>query len=223
VPADFFERIKAMKPARMKLAQMLLGAGLGVWLASAAAPPHSAAANAAGAETVRGLYDALLANMRSGAALGARGRYARIEPVVRGAFDMQFMARLAVGPEWERLAEAQRRRVSEAFERYIAAVYAERFDSYSGETLQVTGEQPSVGGTIITTEIIKSNGEPVRLNYLLRQNGGAWQIADVYLNGTISELATRRSEFSSILRTQGIDGLIAMLNTKADALSARAS
>ena len=72
-----------------------------------------------------------------------------------------------------------------------------------GERLQVTGEQTSANGTIITTEIIQSNGEPVRLNYLLRQNGGAWQIADVYLNGTISELATRRSEFSSILRTEG--------------------
>jgi len=57
----------------------------------------------------------------------------------------------------------------------------------------------------------------------VRQNGGSWQIADVYLNGTISELATRRSEFASILRTRGINGLIAMLNTKADALSARAS
>src|SRR5438105_6323270 len=211
-----------MKTARRKIAQKLLGVGLVLWLGSAAAP-HAAAMSAAGADTVRCLYDALLANMRSGPALGAGGRYARIEPVVRSAFDIEFMARLAVGPEWERLAEAQRRQVSEAFERYIAAVYAERFDSYAGERLQVTGEQPSAGGTIITTEIIKSNGEAVRLNYLLRQNGGAWQIADVYLNGTISELATRRSEFSAILRTRGINGLIQVLNTKADALSARAS
>ena len=211
-----------MKGTRQKIAQKLLGLGLGLWLGSVAAP-LAATMNAVGADTVRSLYDALLANMRSGAALGARGRYARIEPVVRSAFDMQFMTRLAVGPEWERLAEAQRRQVSGAFERYIAAVYAERFDSYSGETLQVTGEHASVGGTIITTEIIKASGEPVRLNYLVRQNGGTWQIADVYLNGTISELATRRSEFSSILRTQGVDGLIAMLNTKADTLSARAS
>ena len=212
-----------MKTVRKKIAQTLLGAGLVLWLGLAGAPPHAAAANAAGADTVRGLYDALLANMQSGAALGARGRYARIEPVVRGAFNVQFMARLAVGPEWERLAEAQRRQVAEAFEHYIAAIYAERFDSYAGERLRVTGEQPLAGGTIITTEIIKSNGVSISLNYLLRQNGGAWQIADVYLNGTISELATRRSEFGSILRTRGIEGLIAMLNTKADMLSARAS
>jgi len=180
-------------------------------------------AAAAGGDTVRTFYDTLLANMRSGPSLGASGRYARIEPVVRRVFDIPFMTRLAVGPEWASLTEAQRQQVSQAFQRYVAAVYAERFDNYSGEKLQVTGEQPSAGGTIITSQIVKSNGEPVNINYLMRQNGGSWQIADVYLNGTISELATRRSEFASILRTRGIDGLIAMLNTKANALSARAS
>ena len=86
------------------------------------------------------------------------------------------------------------------------------FDTYTGEKMQVTGEQASAGGTIITSQIVKSNGEPVNINYLMRQNGGGWQIADVYLNGTISELATRRSEFASILRTQGINGLIQQLN-----------
>jgi phospholipid transport system substrate-binding protein len=180
-------------------------------------------AAAAGGDTVRSFYDTLLANMRSGSSLGAAGRYARIAPVVRRVFDIPFMTRLAVGPEWASLTEAQRQQVSQAFERYVAAVYAERFDNYSGEKLQVTGEQPSAGGTIITSQIVKSSGEPVHLNYLMRQNGGSWQIADVYLNGTISELATRRSEFASILRTRGIDGLIAMLNTKANNLSARAS
>jgi len=180
-------------------------------------------AGAAGRETVRELYDTLLANMRSGPALGAIGRYARVDPVVRRVFDISFMTRLAVGPGWTNLTDAQRQQVSQAFERYVAAVYAERFDNYAGEKLQVTGEQPSAGGTIITSQIVKSNGEPVNINYLMRQNGGSWQIADVYLNGTISELATRRSEFAAILRTRGIKGLIAMLNTKADALVARAS
>ena len=193
----------------------LVGAALCLGLMTAA--PQ---ANAAGQDTVRSFYDTLLANMRSGSSLGASGRYARIEPVVRRVFDIPFMTRLAVGPEWANLSEAQRQQVSQAFERYVAAVYAERFDNYSGEKLQVTGEQPSAGGTIITSEIVKSNGEPVHINYLMRQNGGAWQIADVYLDGTISELATRRSEFAAILRTSGINGLIATLNAKANSLAA---
>jgi phospholipid transport system substrate-binding protein len=208
---------KNTAPRRLAVAGLMMCLGLTL------TPANGAALSVSGADTVRGLYDTLLDNMRGGPSLGAHGRYIRIEPVVRRTFDMQFMTRLAVGPEWERLDDARRQQVAQAFERYISAIYAERFDTYSGETLHVTGEQPSPGGTIITTEIIKSNGEPVHLNYLMLQNGRLWRIADVYLNGTISELATRRSEFGSILRAQGIDGLIAMLNTKADILAARAS
>ena len=106
-----------MKTARRKIAQKLHGVGLVLWLGSAAASPHAAAVNAAGADTVRGLYDALLANMRSGPALGAGGRYARIEPVVRSAFDIEFTARLAIGPEWERLAEQSGEQIADSGQR----------------------------------------------------------------------------------------------------------
>jgi phospholipid transport system substrate-binding protein len=209
-----------MTRSTIRGARTLALAGIALGFALAASP---APAVAAGSDTVRNLYDQLLATMRNGPALGASGRYARLAPVVRQAFDIPFMTRLAVGPEWATLNEAQRQQVTQAFERYVAAIYAERFDNYSGERLQVTGERSSPGGTIITSQIVKSNGEPVNVNYLMRNNGGVWQIADVYLDGTISELATRRSEFASILRTGGINGLIQALNTKANALSARAS
>jgi phospholipid transport system substrate-binding protein len=194
-------------------------AGVAICLGLAAFAPPASAIGADGTETVRSLYNTLLATMQNGPALGPRGRYTRIEPVVRRVFDIPLMTRLAVGPAWASLNAVQRQQVSRAFERYIAAVYAERFDSYSGERLQVTGERSSPGGTIITSRIVKSDGAPVNINYLMRDNGGVWQIADVYLDGTISELATRRSEFASILRTGGIDGLIEALNNKADALA----
>jgi phospholipid transport system substrate-binding protein len=53
---------------------------------------------------------------------------------------------------------------------------------------------------------------------LMRQNRGAWQISDVYLDGTISQVAVQRSEFSSILRREGVDGLVMALNRKVDLL-----
>jgi len=172
-----------------------------------------------GADTVRAFYSTLMDTMRNGRALGAQGRYARLAPAIAQSFDIPLMTRLAVGPDWNTLNAAQQAQVIQAFERYIAAVYAERFDSYAGEQLKVIGEQASPAGTIITSQIVKSDGQPVNINYLMRQNGGSWQIADVYLNGTISELATRRSEFSGILRSQGINGLITALNNKAAALA----
>ena len=66
------------------------------------------------------------------------------------------------------------------------------------------------------SQIIKASGEPVKVDYMMRHNGEAWLISDIYLDGAISEVATRRSEFSTILKNEGIDGLIAALNRKAD-------
>ena len=129
------------------------------------------------------------------------------------------MAWLSVGPSWATLTEAQRQQVTESFGRYISAIYADRFDSYAGQKLQVTGEQPAAAGTMVRSQIVKANGEPVKVDYLVRRSGDSWLISDIYLDGTISELATRRSEFAGILRSQGIDGLIASLNRKADVLT----
>jgi len=189
--------------------------------ASLAFPTQHASAVAAGngADTVRAFYSTLLDTMRNGPQLGAQGRYAKLAPVIAQNFDIPLMTRLAVGPDWNALTPTLQAQVTQAFERYVAAVYAERFDSYAGEQLKVTGEEASPAGTVILSQIVKSDGEPVHINYLMRQNAGAWQIADVYLNGTISELATRRSEFGSILKTQGINGLIQALNNKAAALA----
>ena len=70
------------------------------------------------------------------------------------------------------------------------------------------------------SQIIKANGEPVKVDYMMRRSGETWLISDIYLDGAISEVATRRSEFATILRNDGIDGLIAALNRKADILTA---
>ncbi|HZT87859.1 MAG TPA: ABC transporter substrate-binding protein [Stellaceae bacterium] len=169
------------------------------------------AASATGTDTVRSFYGVLMNVMRNGPQLGQQGRYAQIAPAVQQDFDVPFMTRLAVGPDWNTLTPDQQQQVVSAFTRYIAAVYAERFDSYAGEQLQVVGEWAGPAGPVVQTRIVKSTGEPVSISYLIVNN----RVGDVYLNGTISELATRRSEFSSILRSQGVAGLIQALNNKA--------
>jgi len=197
----------------------LRGAGLAVMMVFAILPQPTFAASASGSDTVQGLYDTLLSTMKNGRALGQSGRFVQLEPVVRRTFDIASMARLSVGPSWATMSDPQRQQVIDGFGRYISAIYADRFDSYSGQKLQVTDEQPATAGVIVRSQIVKANGEPVRVDYMMRKNGDAWLISDVYLDGAISEVATRRSEFASILKNEGIDGLIAALNRKADALT----
>jgi phospholipid transport system substrate-binding protein len=169
-------------------------------------------------DTMRNFYSVLLGNMQEGRVLGESGRYAKLVPVVDRTFDIPLMTRLAVGPVWETLSPAEQRQLEAAFAHYVTATYADEFGSYSGQQLQVTGERPTGRDVTVQTKIVKSNGETTRLDYLMRQEQGSWQIADVYLDGTISQLAVHRSEFHSILQRQGVDGLVMALNRKVDLL-----
>jgi phospholipid transport system substrate-binding protein len=216
-PAIFNQTIsRPVAPKTPLWKGVAFAAGLG--LAMLSGPVQAAPASSGG--TVQGLYDALLSTMKSGRALGQSGRFTRLQPVIRRSFDIASMARLAVGPLWANLTEPQRQQATESFGRYISAIYADRFDSYDGQKLEVTGEQPAPAGVMVRSQIIKANGEPVEIDYLMRRSGDGWLISDIYLDGAISEVATRRSEFAAILRSEGIDGLIAALNRKTDILTA---
>jgi phospholipid transport system substrate-binding protein len=192
-----------------------LAVGLGIGLLSY----PTLAAQASGGETVQTLYDALLNTMKNGRALGQSGRFTQLAPVIRRSFDTASMARLSVGPSWSSLTDAQRQQMTESYGRYISAIYADRFDGYAGQKFEVMGEQPASAGVMVKSQIIKANGEPVKVDYLMRRSGDSWLIADIYLDGAISEVATRRSEFAAILKSEGIDGLIIALNRKADILT----
>ena len=201
------------KTMAWKAAALVSGLGLGMLSYPVYAAPSS------DGDTVKGLYDALLNTMKNGRILGQSGRFAQLDPVIRRSFDIASMARLSIGSSWAGLSESQRQQITESFGRYISAIYADRFDSYAGQKLEVTGEQPALSGVMVRSQIIKASGEPVKVDYMMRRDGESWLISDIYLDGAISEVATRRSEFSAILKNDGIDGLIAALNRKADVLT----
>jgi len=209
-----------MQRCRQSLLQKLAGRRflLVAWLVVLF--PIAAQATPGPTEVIRHFCGQLLDVMQHATTLGARGRYQKLEPIVLGAFDLPFMARLSTGSSWGKLSTDQKRRVAQAYGRYTTAVYATRFDGYSGERFEFLGEQKIKRGTMVKSQIVKSDGEPVSINYMVHDNAVGWQVRDVYLTGTISELATRRSEFATILRSGGIEALIAQLNKKADALLA---
>jgi phospholipid transport system substrate-binding protein len=161
------------------------------------------------------LDQSLLDVMQQAKQLGYDGRYAKLEPVLRQAFDIRYMTQLAVGPGWSSLTQEQQDRLSDAFGKFITATYARRFDGYSGERFETLGEKPMGQTTLVQTRLVKPNGETIALNYVIRQNGGRLQVVDIYLTGTISELAQRRSEFSAVFQRTGYDGLLTALQQKA--------
>ncbi|HUJ97520.1 MAG TPA: ABC transporter substrate-binding protein [Stellaceae bacterium] len=189
--------------------------------AGAAMPPLAVAAAPAGAPqaTISSFYDTLLATMKNGPVLGFQGRRKELAPAIHRAFDLPLMTRLMVGPQWAGLTPEQQQQLVAAFSEFSIATYASRFDDYSGERFEVEPTTTTTtSGIIVHSKLVKAEGDSVQLDYLMHDTDAGWQIVDVYLSGTVSELATRRSEFSSIMRRGGADALVDVLQKKAAAL-----
>jgi phospholipid transport system substrate-binding protein len=187
-------------------------------LAVLTSQPASAATDAK--STIDTFDNALMDVMKSAEKLGYKGRYDKFEPVISKIYDIPLMTRISVGPQWASLTPDQQVKVTEAFKQLSVATYASRFDGYGGEQFQITGEAPANGGDdVVDTKLVRPNDEPVELNYRLRKSGDDWKIIDVYLSGTISQLANYRSEFAATLRSGGADALVTLINQKVAALA----
>jgi phospholipid transport system substrate-binding protein len=168
---------------------------------------------------IQHFYDALLSVMKEAKHLSFDQRYQRLAPVITATFDLALTSRLSVGPDWMKLSPDQQQRLTDVFSRYTISLYTNRFDDFNNERFEVDPNPvANPNGMIVQTKLVKSDGDKVTLNYLMRQGGGSWQVIDVYLSGTISELATRRSEFAGVLQTGGADGLIKLLEDRTAAL-----
>lgn len=199
---------------RLPLPALLLTAFLAALFPGTQEPARAAETPRA---TVERLNAALLEVMQNAEALGYRGRYDKLAPVVRESFDFPAMARVIVGSHWSSMSAAQRQAFTEAFADYSIGVFADRFDGYDGERFEVLGEQPGRrGAVLVQNRIVRTDDDPVAINYLTQpENDGAnWRIVDTILGGTASELATRRSEYDGIIRKLGIEALIQALKDR---------
>jgi phospholipid transport system substrate-binding protein len=198
---------------------------LGGLIAVATMPAFGAADDASAVTApIRAFYDSLLDVMRRAKALGVHGRYDTLAPVIRATFDLAAMTRISIGPRWNSIPPEQQAALIDGFTRMTIATYANQFDGFSGERFEVDPEvEARKTGSVVHTRLIQSNGVPTPLNYLMRRSVGNWKVVDVYLAGAISELATRRSEFTGILDAGGPVKLIDTLKQQTDKLLRPAS
>jgi phospholipid transport system substrate-binding protein len=170
------------------------------------------------ARRIHGYYQELLPTLQQADRLSVRERDRRFTPAISSAFDLGTMTRLATGPAWSSFSPSQQAAVREAFARFLVADYASLVKDYSGQSFVVdpqTSPESRGGGEIVKTKLVQPGGRTVTINYLVR--GG--RVIDVYFNGTISDLATRRDEFASILAGGGgAEALVKKLRERTDNL-----
>lgn len=158
----------------------------------------------------------LIEVMKSGKKLGFSGRYDKLKEPVTNSHDLPKIARLVVSKEWEKLTEAQQQQWVDVFSRLSIASYAHNFKDYDGETFTFDMEEETTrGGIVLHSHLNIPNDKPVKFDYMLKDQGDSWRIINIIANG-VSDLALKRTEYSTILQREGFDALIAKINEKID-------
>jgi phospholipid transport system substrate-binding protein len=213
--------------ARSRLALFLLAALVARSASGDPAAPdaqkvESAAPAATPTQTIDALHASLLDVMKNAVALGYAGREQKLRSVIPRFYDVKKMARSALSEaQWKLASEEAQRRYLETFERFTVANYAGRFDGFSGQSFQTLGEVQGPRNTmIVKSRLIDPTDKNIDLNYRMHKVGGDWKVIDVYLDGTVSELALRRSEFVSIVKRENLDALLVALDAKIAKLAA---
>jgi phospholipid transport system substrate-binding protein len=164
---------------------------------------------------IQGFYAALDRSMKAGDTLTLDARKQRLAPVVSKTFDLPLMAAKVLGRHWRALPPEDQKRWIEAFSGLTVKTYAEQFDENTGLVFEVGAVQAAPGGTaLVRTKLTRANDAPVAIDYRLRPAAGGWRIIDIFLNGTVSELALRRSEYTSVLERDGFPKLVTTLQTR---------
>lgn len=161
-------------------------------------------------------FDAVLLDaMKNAPALGPKGRYERLAPVMREKFDLAAMTHEIAGAHWNRLDDGQKAKLVESFSRFEVAIFADWFDLYEGQSFQVK-DVVTRNDEIATIGVdLAGAAKTLRLEYVLRADaGGAWRIVDVRYEGWMSTVERRRSEFADLFGHEGYDVLLARLDKK---------
>lgn len=171
---------------------------------------------------VQKFQDRLLTVMQESKTLDVRARYNQLLPAVEEAFSVQIMVASTIGNHWKSASSEAKMRLVTAFLRKNVSTVATLFSDYSGQKFEILGEKPAPQNTrLVMTRIVDDEGEVATLDYRLYRIDGRWRIIDVIVDHGISEMMTRRSEFSDVLNKKGVDGLTALLNEKANELLAQ--
>ncbi|MGH6890041.1 MAG: ABC transporter substrate-binding protein [Rhizomicrobium sp.] len=183
----------------------------------ALAPP--ARAQDPAAQKVQSFYNTLLDTMKRGPQLGMQGRFRALEPAVDATFDIPAMIQFIVGPAWAGTSAKDKDALIAAFRRMTVANYAANFQRFDGEQFNVDPSVQQRGpDKLVQTTLVPLGQKPVPLIYRMRDTSGSWKVIDVFLNGYVSELAMRRSDFAETLTSGGAAGLVAKINRLSDNL-----
>jgi phospholipid transport system substrate-binding protein len=140
---------------------------------------------------------------------------ALVERILLPNFDSNHAARLVLGKHWRTASTQQRQRFIDAFYGSLMSNYGDALLEFTGDRIKVlaTPVAPDAISAVVRTEVKRSNGQKISVNYSLRKTEAGWKVWDVVIEG-ISYVKSFREDFGAEIDAKGLDALIQRLEAQ---------
>ena len=137
-----------------------------------------------------------------------------IDDVVKNSYDLEKMGKIIIGVDWKQMNKKTQKEFVNVFKRFISVNYFRRFNKinelhFEHQTVTNIEDKFKLARVILTAD-----NEKLKIDYLLGFKNEKWKIFDVLLDGSISEVATKKSDFKKIIEEEGLSGLVKNLRIR---------
>ena len=129
-------------------------------------------------------------------------RAARFRQLLDSDFDLPDIARFVLGPHARTMQPAAQQEFVPLLRDYLVQAYTTRLGQYGGDPFRVTGARPMGGETVVSSQVLRHNGNPVEIDWHVVSRDGRFLVGDVVVDG-VSMRITHRNEFASIIQRTG--------------------
>ena len=129
-------------------------------------------------------------------------RIARFHQLFQADFDVPNIGRFVIGRYWRAFTPEQQQEFLRLFADYTVQAYADKLGPYGGSQFRVLGAAPAGEEVVVSSEVVRSNGPPVRMDWHVAPSGGGYKVTDVYVDN-VSMRITQRDEFAKIIQNNG--------------------
>ena len=139
-------------------------------------------------------------------------RHAEIRGTAHDFFDVDDMARRALGQHWKGLLPREHEEFVRLFGDVLAQSFVTIVERYTGDNVASLDEE--VAGTFaqVSFRITPEQGSEIAIEYRLSQRGSQWTVYDIVVDG-VSLVSNYRSQFNSIIGTSSVTQLLERMRT----------
>lgn len=147
-------------------------------------------------------------------------RRAKIMSLIKRGFDFREMSKRVLGRTWREIDAKEQDHFTVLMTKLLENVYIGKLESYSGQTIEFASEVVRGDRAQVST-LVQNGNTKIPVHYIMMKTASRWMVYDINIEG-VSLVRNYQEQFRSILRTDGYQGLVKILEEKDNSFAGEA-